>query len=137
MNSSHVLFHFVLLSFIIVLTCATSTLTHRIEDCKRHCVRVKKASDKLCKLYCEGGYSHARKLEIFNDGVPVTIDHYSMGDETKLNLPRVRFDKALFNTPSAFDELVKWTDVLKQQVAVSAEAVFGSSDSEQFHLLPM
>jgi hypothetical protein len=95
-----------------------------------------------CEMYCEGGHdpsSPYQHLTILEDGVPITQSKQfkEMSDNVVKMSSGVRFDKALFNTPSAFDELVKWSDVLKQQVAVSSEKVFNSNDGTQFHLLPM
>ena len=118
------------------LSTCSSTLNAQIEDCTKYCLKTKKGSSSQCQLYCEGGFTSPQKtLEIFVDGVPITE---SMSDSlAQLSLSRVRFDRALFNTPSAFDELVQWTDVLKQQVATAAERVFHPGDGQQFHLLPM
>jgi hypothetical protein len=109
-----------------------------IKDCVKHCIKEKSHSKRYCSLHCEAGYSDTRTLSIYDNGILVSpvAGNNVLSDEV-LNLPKVRFDRALFNTPSAFDELVKMTDVLKQQIAVEAEKQFETHDGTQFHFLPM
>jgi hypothetical protein len=131
----------VLLLTVLLLVSASKVQKKRnIENCTKHCVHVKGHSKGHCKLSCEASFNYpARTLSIFENGVPVTDSrtHEAMSENVLLNLPHIRFDKALFNTPSAFDEMVQWTHVLKQQVAARAEATLETHDGNQFHLLPM
>jgi hypothetical protein len=130
------------LLLVLVYTC-TSVLcdgfkaNQHIKDCVKHCMKQRGHSKRYCSLHCEAGYTDTRTLSIYDNGVLVSpsVDG-ELSDQT-LDLPKLRFDKALFNTPSAFDELVKWTDVLKQQIAVEAENKFQTNDGTQFHFLPM
>ncbi len=86
-----------------------------------------------------------RHLLIVDNGV--AINEHMTPVTTPLNdnnnvyhASAVRFDKNLFNTPNAFDELFQWTRVLQQKlgVVISESVNPGSpSSNEQFHLLPM
>jgi hypothetical protein len=133
--------------YLLILSILSSTVlcdgfkaNKHINDCVKHCIKERGHTKHYCSLHCESGYTDTRTLSIYDEGILVSpsIDgELADDDKQTLNLPKVRFDKALFNTPSAFDELIKMTDVLKQQIAVEAEKVFQTNDGTQFHFLSM
>jgi hypothetical protein len=125
-----------LLSFALLINCSSTT---KVQECIHQCINERGFTQSHCELYCEYGYASKHTLTILEDGIDVTESQTmkSMSDNIQLNFPVVRFDKVLFNTKSAFDEMVQWTSVLKQQVAAASENVFKSDPAQQFHLLPM
>jgi len=147
--------------------------------CMYKCIIDRKHPVKQCEVYCHAIESYYRsrasttttsqsdatqeatshsywshKLLIVDNGVAINEHTTPLSDDssdTSFNSASVRFDKNLFSTPNAFQELFQWTHVLQQKLGVIMDQMLTSSastsnaqmsrtsaiDNQQFHFLPM